>query len=191
MSLKMSASSFSTFRESSSLSPKRQAGEPSETPCQRLCPPRPCPSPPPSLAFTSLPSSKDPADGSLLSDSPLPFREGGAQIEGCPTSDRGLSSRGSRGAILPQPSSMAKCSQAILGPFLSLIQDMYLDDTHKGREVFSEVHSQKVARPACLTRRGLRRVSRSSGRRHRRSATERQSRFRGQDGGRVRGLRPP
>jgi|SRR5215213_6635987 hypothetical protein len=188
MSLKMSASSFSTFRESSSLSPKRQAGEPSETPCQRLCPPRPCPSPPPSLAFTSLPSSKDPADGSLLSDSPLPFREGGAQI-GCPTSGRDL--QRDRGAILPQPSQMARCSQAILGPLFGVIQDMYLDDTHKGREVFSEVHSQKVARPACLTRRGLRRVSRSSGRRHRRSATERQSRFRGQDGGRVRGLRPP
>jgi hypothetical protein len=34
---------------------------------------------------------------------------------------------------------MAGCSQAILGPFLGVIQNMYLDDTHKGREVFSEV----------------------------------------------------
>jgi hypothetical protein len=26
---------------------------------------------------------------------------------------------------------MAGCSQAILGPFLGVIQNMYLDDTHK------------------------------------------------------------
>ena len=32
-------------------------------------------------------------------------------------------------------------SQAILGLLLSVIQDMYLDDTHKGREVFSDVTS--------------------------------------------------
>jgi hypothetical protein len=36
---------------------------------------------------------------------------------------------------------MARCSQAILGLLLGVIQDMYLDDTHKGREVFSEVES--------------------------------------------------
>jgi hypothetical protein len=35
---------------------------------------------------------------------------------------------------------MAGCSQAILGPFLGVIQNMYLDDTHKGREVFSDVY---------------------------------------------------
>ena len=57
--------------------------------------------------------------------------------------------------------------------------------------VFSEVRPQKVARPTNLTRRGPRHDSRSSRRRHRRSATERQSRFRGHDGGRVRGLHPP
>jgi hypothetical protein len=34
---------------------------------------------------------------------------------------------------------MAGCSQAILGPFLGVIQNMYLDDTHKGRGVFCEV----------------------------------------------------
>ena len=44
-----------------------------------------------------------------------------------------------RGAILLQPSLMARRSQAILSPLLlGVIQDMCLDDTHKGREVFSE-----------------------------------------------------
>ena len=77
-----------------------------------------------------------PADGSLrseLSTSPISI------------SGRGL--RRGRGAILPQPSLMAGCSQAILGPLMCVIQDMCLDDTHKGREVFSEVHIAPVQHP--------------------------------------------
>lgn len=34
---------------------------------------------------------------------------------------------------------MARHSQAILGPLLGVIQDMSLNDTHKGREAFSKV----------------------------------------------------
>jgi hypothetical protein len=34
---------------------------------------------------------------------------------------------------------VARHSQAILGPLLGVIQDMSLNDTHKGREAFSKV----------------------------------------------------
>jgi hypothetical protein len=34
---------------------------------------------------------------------------------------------------------MARPSQAILGPLLGIIQDMYLNDSHKGREAFAKL----------------------------------------------------
>jgi hypothetical protein len=37
-------------------------------------------------------------------------------------------------------------------PFLGVIQDMYLGDTHKGREVFSEVCIQYPAKPTLIRR---------------------------------------
>jgi hypothetical protein len=40
---------------------------------------------------------------------------------------------------------VARNSQAILGPLLGVIQDMYLDDTYKGREEFYEVQMQDPA----------------------------------------------
>ena len=70
VSLKMSASSFWTFRERSSVPEASRAGEPSETPCQRLRLPKLHPLAPPSLARTRLPS-ENPADDSLLSDSSI------------------------------------------------------------------------------------------------------------------------
>src|SRR5215212_8584179 len=79
---------------------------------------------------TSIPRSpislplEHPADGSLLSDFSL-----------ISISDRGLH-RG-RGAIPLEPSN-GRPSRAIPGP-AGVIQDMRLNDTHKGREAFSKV----------------------------------------------------
>jgi hypothetical protein len=89
----------------------------------------------------SLPSEY-PADSSLHSE----YRTSPISISG-----QGL--RRGRGAILLQPSPVARHSQAILGPVLGVIQDMYLDSTHKGRKL-----SEKSRR--CLRRSltGLRNV---------------------------------
>ena len=125
----MSDSSFSSFRESSSLpvapSPKRPAREPSETPCPRLYLPRLCPRPPPPLSFTTPPLER-PADGSLRSDFSSPISISGRSLH-----------RG-RGAIPREPSSGKHSSQAILGP-AGVIQDVFLDNTDKGREAFSKI----------------------------------------------------
>jgi hypothetical protein len=129
----MSASSFWTFRERSSVPEASRAGEPSETPCQRLGLPKLHPLAPPSLALTRLPS-ENPADDSLLLatlQSLISTLAVGASIR-------------DRGAILLQPSLAA----GILKPSLALmgvIQDTSLNDTHKGREEFSETHMQRSA----------------------------------------------
>src|SRR5215204_6016652 len=104
MSLKMSASSFWTFRERSSVPESSRAGEPSETPCQRLRLPKLHPLAPPSLALTRLPS-ENPADDSLLSDS---------SITDLYLSGRGLH-KGPSGDSSTAISS-GRNSQAILGP---------------------------------------------------------------------------
>jgi hypothetical protein len=39
---------------------------------------------------------------------------------------------------------MAGCSQAIPSPLLGVIEDMYLNDTHNGRGVFSEARKAPV-----------------------------------------------
>jgi hypothetical protein len=88
-----------------------------------LCLPRLHPLPLPSLAPTSLPS-ENPADSSLLSDTSI--------------ADRYLQE--DREAILPQPSLAAGILKPPSAPG-GVIQDTCLNDTHKGREAFSEVES--------------------------------------------------
>jgi hypothetical protein len=39
---------------------------------------------------------------------------------------------------------VARNSQAILGPLLGVIQDMYLDDTYKGREGYCDAERRRT-----------------------------------------------
>jgi hypothetical protein len=51
---------------------------------------------------------------------------------------------------------MARCSQAILGPLLGVIQDMYLNDSHNGREgVLGSTHSPGPTQGASLAEIGF------------------------------------
>jgi hypothetical protein len=90
---------------------------------------------------------------------PLAHVEGGSgRSEASPTAIL-KDTHSVEGAILLQPSSMAGCSQAIPSPLLGAIQDMYLDDTHNGWEVFLEVAPALVALhtwPRCVIRWGRR-----------------------------------
>jgi hypothetical protein len=53
--------------------------------------------------------------------------------------------RAGRSSLGPSPCPYSpKCSQAILGPLLGVIQDMYLNDSHKGKEGFTEVCARTV-----------------------------------------------
>jgi hypothetical protein len=73
--------------------------------------------------------SESPADGSLRSE----------ELLTSPISISGRDLHRGRGVLLLEPSS-GRHSQAILDP-TSVIQNMYLDDTDKGREAFSEIKS--------------------------------------------------
>src|SRR5215217_810413 len=104
MSLEMSASSFSTLRERSSVPEASRAGEPSGTLCRRLRQPRLGPSSPPSLARRFWPS-ENPADSS-----PHIATTGRSLLAvKAPVGDEGR-------FFYSHPSTKARHSQAILGP---------------------------------------------------------------------------
>jgi hypothetical protein len=102
-----------------------------------LGPPRLYPSPPPFLAyqahFPGVPCRQLPIERIL--STPL------ISISGQGIS---LSHKGPRGDSSTAISTVARHSQAILGPLLGIVQDMYLNNTHKDREAFCEVREQGV-----------------------------------------------